>query len=406
MKLIHTADWHLGQKFLYNDREAEHQRALDWLLETIRTEEVETLIIAGDVFDIGNPPNYARSMYYNFLVKLQGSCCRHVVIIGGNHDSPAMLNAPKEVLRTLNIHVVGAATKHLEDEIIILKNEKGTPEAVVAAVPFLRDRDLKISIAGESALERIERIKQGIYDHYHRISELLQDYAKKDIPVIVTGHLYAKGAIASEKQDNIYIGNMDNIDANDFSPIFNYVALGHLHRAQVVGGAYHVRYSGSIIPLSFSEIQDNKSVTVVHFDGKKMKEGIKEIPIPLFRSLITINGDLEKVQKKLDKVNQQLDQEALKAWVEVIIDTEQLIPNLDGLLREYTKDMHLELLKIRINKKHISLETSVPELNLDDLEPGEVFRKKCESYGSPPEEMDELMNTFKELQNWMQEQED
>ncbi len=406
MKILHTADWHLGQKFLYNDRESEHQKALEWLLELIKREDVDLLIIAGDVFDIGNPPNYARSMYYNFLVNLQRTCCRHVVIIGGNHDSPAMLNAPREVLKTLNIHVIGAATGNLEDEIIILKNDQGIEEAVVAAVPFLRDRDLKVSIAGESALERIERIKQGIYKHYNEIGELLKKYSKINIPIIVTGHLYAKGAIASDKQDNIYIGNMENIEAKDFSPVFNYVALGHLHRAQVVGGMYHVRYSGSLIPLNFSEIADNKSVTLIHFEGKKMKEGIREIPIPLFRKLQTVQGKLEKVQKKLDKINQDLNPEHLKAWIEVIIDTEQIIPNLDGLLREYAKDMHLELMKIRTNRKHFSLDMQTPELNLDDLNPEEVFRKKCESYGSPPEEMDDLMSTFKALQNWMEEQDE
>ena len=119
MKIIHTSDWHLGQKFLYNDREAEHQMALDWLLDTITQNEVDGLVVAGDIFDIGNPPNYARRMYYRFLTQLIHTSCRHVLITGGNHDSPAMLNAPRELLQALNIHVVGAATENLEDELEI-----------------------------------------------------------------------------------------------------------------------------------------------------------------------------------------------------------------------------------------------------------------------------------------------
>ncbi len=403
MKFIHTADWHLGQKFLYNDRESEHAAALEWLKELILKEQVEALIVAGDIFDIGNPPNYARSLYYNFLVALQHTCCRHIVITGGNHDSPSMLNAPKDILRALNIHVVGAATDQLEDEIVLLNDVDGNLEAVVAAVPFLRDRDLRTSVAGEGSIERIERIKQGIYKHYQDIAALLKPYENQNVPIIATGHLYAKGAIASDKQDNIYIGNMENIDADDFPNTFNYVALGHLHKAQVVGQQYHIRYSGSIIPLSFSEVEDKKSVTLLNFEGKKMKEGVKEIPVPTFRKLLTINGDLKTVQKKLDKVNSQLETDERAAWIEVIIDTEEVIPNLDGLLQEYTKDMNLELLKIRTNRQHFSLEVQTEVLNLDDLKPIDVFQKKCASYGSPPNEMKELVDTFLELQNWMNE---
>ncbi|MFT7606910.1 MAG: exonuclease SbcD [Saprospiraceae bacterium] len=406
MKIIHTADWHLGQKFLYNDRESEHARALEWLKELIITEEVEALIVAGDIFDIGSPPNYAQSLYYNFLVSLQNTGCRHIVIVGGNHDSPSMLNAPKDVLRALNIHVIGAITDNPEDQILKLRDRDGNLEAVVAAVPFLRDRDLRTSIAGEGAIERTERIKQGIYKHYQDIAAQVKPYARQEIPIITTGHLYAKGAIASDKQDNIYIGNMENIEADDFPPIFNYVALGHLHKAQVVGQQYHIRYSGSIIPLSFSEVEDDKSVTLLHFEGKKMKEGIKEIPVPTFRKLLTINGDLESVQKKLDKINRNIKPDELKAWIEVIIDTEQLIPNLDGLLQEYIKDMNLELLKIRTNRQHFALDTQTKQLNLDELKPIEVFQKKCESFGSPPEEMKELLDTFRELENWIDEKEE
>jgi DNA repair protein SbcD/Mre11 len=405
MKIIHTADWHLGQKFLYNDREAEHAHALVWLKELIISENVEVLIIAGDIFDIGNPPNYAQSLYYNFLVSLQNSCCRHIIIVGGNHDSPSMLNAPKDVLRALNIYVIGAVSDELKDQILTLRDQKGNIEAIIAAVPFLRDRDLRTSVAGEGANERTDRIKQGIYKHYQDISALVKTYESQDIPIITTGHLYAKGAVASDKQDNIYIGNMENIEADDFPAIFNYVALGHLHRAQVVGQQYHIRYSGSIIPLSFSEVEDDKSVTLLHFEGKMMKEGIKEIPVPTFRKLLTIVGDLESVQKKLDKLSQDIKPEELPAWVEVIIDTGQLIPNLDGLLQDYSKDMNLELLKIRTNRQHFALETQTEQVNLDELQPLDVFQKKCESFGSPPDEMKELLDTFRELQNWMEEKE-
>ena len=143
--------------------------ALDWLYQTIEKEKVDTLIVAGDIFDIGNPPSYARTLYYRFLTKLQGSCCRHIVIIGGNHDSPSMLNAPKELLHILNVHVVGAATDDIADEIVELKDAEGKLEAIIAAVPFLRDRDIRHSVSGESGLERIAKVQEGIVRHFQKV---------------------------------------------------------------------------------------------------------------------------------------------------------------------------------------------------------------------------------------------
>lgn len=404
MKILHTADWHLGQKFLFYERETEHARALNWLLETIENEKIDLLVVAGDIFDIGNPPNYARKLYYQFLTKLQNTSCRHAIIIGGNHDSPAMLEAPKELLESLNVYVIGAATSDLEDEVIVLKNPENKIEAVVAAVPFLRDRDLRNSLAGESSAERITRIKEGIYQHYAQVAEIAKRYESLNVPVIATGHLYAKGAQSSEKQDNIYIGNIENIEAEQFPELFDYVALGHLHRAQIVGGMDHIRYSGSVIPLSFSEIQDKKAVNVIHFKLKKIEQ-IQVIPIPVFRELVTVKGSYEEVQKKLDKLALKFEKNELPAWVEVVIDSEKLVPNLDNLLNDYVRDMNLELLKIRTNRQFFSLDNQTEQLDLDDLDPLDVFRKKCLSYGSPPDEMDELVATFNELQNWMVEEE-
>ncbi len=403
MKILHTADWHLGQKFLFYDREPEHQQALDWLLGIIETQKIDLLVVAGDIFDIGNPPNYARKLYYRFLTKLQSTGCRFAVITGGNHDSPAMLEAPKELLEMLDILVIGAATNDPQDEIIELKDRKGNVEAIVAAVPFLRDRDLRNSLAGESSADRINRIKEGIYKHYKQVAELLENYKKLNVPIIATGHLYAKGAMSSDKQDNIYIGNMENIEAEQFPEIFDYVALGHLHRAQAVGGMEHIRYSGSVIPLSFSEIQDKKSVTLIHFEGKKI-ENIELLPVPVFRQLVTIKGDFEGVQRKLEKLAAKVASNEHPAWVEVIIESEKLIPNLDKLLNEYVKDMNLELLKIRTNRQLFSLDNQTDLIDLDEMKPLDVFRKKCESYGSLPDEMDELIATFNELQNWMEEE--
>ena len=395
MKILHTSDWHLGQKFIYYDRLEEHRLALDWLLELIVKENVEVLLVAGDIFDIGNPPNYARSLYYNFLRKLLATPCRQVVITAGNHDSPSMLEAPKELLKEFAIHIVGNATGNIQDEIIELKNDQQQLMAVVAAVPFLRDKDIRASVSGEGGLERIERIKEGIYNHYQEAGEAVLAYQDANVPIIAMGHLYAMGAEASDKQDNIYIGDKQNIKAEQFPAVFDYIALGHIHRAQDVGGMGKVRYSGSIIPLSFSETKDEKGVNILTFEARDLVQN-QFYPSPVFRRLKTITGSLEYIQERLEALNSKYA-DGLKSWVEVIVDMDKNIPNLDGLLRDFTKDMHIELLKIRVNHLHRSLAVQTTMDNLEELTPLEVFRKKCASAGNLPDEMEELELTFREL---------
>ncbi len=401
MKLLHTSDWHLGQKFISWEREEEHALALGWLLDLIKKEKVDLLIVAGDIFDIGNPPSSARALYYNFLKRLWKTDCRHIVITGGNHDSPQMLNAPKKILQVLNVHVVGKATEDPADEVIVLKNNKGQLEAVVAAVPFLRDQDLKRAVSGETSNDRVEKIREGILAHYEAVSEAVTEFSAKSIPKIVTGHLCVTGHEASHKQDNIYLGNVENIKADQFPKVFDYVALGHIHRPQAIGGLENVRYSGSLIPLSFSETKDDKSVTLVSFQKNKIKN-IEEVKLPIFRRLKTIEGSLEYVQERLEKLHHDY-QDGLPAWVEVIVESDTLIPNLSGLLQDFTKDFNLEILKTKHKTSHYSLSEQTHHEELGDLAPIDVFKKKCESSGRPPEDVDALIETFRELEEWMRD---
>lgn len=406
MKILHTADWHLGQRFNHRERQEEHQQALDWLMATIIAEEVDLLIVAGDVFDIGNPPNYSRKMYYRFLTDLRNTSCRHIVITGGNHDSPAMLNAPKDLLLALQVHVVGEASTDINDEIIELFDEEGKLEAVVAAVPFLRDKDIRISVAGESSMERVERIKEGLRRHYELAGEAVAKYTEKEVPIIATGHLYAKGAEAGDRQDNIYLGNRENIEASEFPVVFDYVALGHLHRSQVVGQEYRVQYSGSLIPLSFSELEDRKVVKIIHFENRRMVEGVREIPVVECRKIRKLEGSLEQVQKQLEKLAGEVEDKELRAWVEIVVESDKIIPNLDALLKSFANEMPIDILKTKNKKDHYSLDQQVENADLEELSPLEVFIKKCSSGGQEPEELKELEMTFKELNSWMKEKEE
>lgn len=397
MKIIHTSDWHLGQRLLFNERGDEQQLALQWLHKTIVQEQADALILAGDVFDNGNPPHPARKLYYNFLTSLLNTTCRHIVIIGGNHDSPGMLDAPRELLEYLNIRVVGAAAENLEQDCLLLHNAAGELEAVVAAIPFLRDRDLSPSVSGESTLDRIQRIQAGIRQRYQDMGALLEPYRAQNVPILATGHLYAQGAQASDKQDNIYIGNTENLDVDTLPELFSYVALGHIHRPQVIAGNQRVRYSGSLIPLSFSETKDEKGVYCLEFEGHALSE-VRFLPAPTFRRLKTIQGTLAEVEDKL-QIFASKEREALPAWVEVIVQSPTFIPQLDSHLRTLVKDWPLEILKIRLERQYQALDEQLDAVveSLESLDVLEVFRKRAEKDQRSEEEWIELEATFREL---------
>ncbi len=399
MKLIHTSDWHLGQKFLSHEREDEHRRALEWLLEQVKREEPDVLIVAGDIFDIANPPNSARRLYYDFLRQMMDSPCRHIVITGGNHDSPSMLDAPGDLLKMLNIHVLGAATGNVADEIIELRDREGRLEAVIAAVPFLRDGDLRYSVAGEGVADRIQQIRLAILEHFRLVAEACEPYRHAGVPIIATGHLYATGAAASDSQNNIYIGMTDNIEASGFPEIFNYVALGHIHRAQAVGGIPHVRYSGSIIPLSFSETKDQKAVLKVEFRENE-PVAVTPIEIPVFRRLKTISGDIGEIEQKLLEFCQKHELDTLSPWVELVVSADHYSLDLEMSIREQVKDKNVEVLKIILQKRVTEMEVEKTQANLRDWNIQEVFLLKCRQANLDETKTEQLTKTFLELQNW------
>lgn len=395
MRFLHTSDWHLGQKFFNYDRDQEQAQALQWLLETVREQKVDCLLVSGDIFDTFNPPAGAQELYYNFLINLTQTGCRHVVVTAGNHDSPSLLQAPKQLLKAMNVHVVGAASQDFSDEIIELKDASGSVEAIIAAVPFLRDRDLLFAQPGESGLERIERIKLGIKTHFQKIGEIIAEKLTAEIPVVAMAHLYAFGAESAEKQDNIYIGDKANIRAEDFPAIFKYVALGHIHRPQKIGAFDHIRYSGSLVPLSFSEEKDEKSVCLADFEGRQLSD-LKTIKVPEFRRLKTISGSPEAIQKRLVEFEKR-HRDELTPFVEIIVETEENIPDLDSDLRAFAKNLQVHILSIRLNRKRQFFEFQQQEKELIELDVLEVFQKKCEQFGMHDTVRAELEANFREL---------
>ena len=274
LTILHTSDWHLGRRLYGRKRYDEFVTFLNWLTDTITTQQVDILIVAGDIFDTMTPSNKAQALYYEFLGTVSKSCCQHVVIVAGNHDSPTFLDAPSQVLKFLNVHVIGTACEDVSDEVLVLDNSKGMPYCIIAAVPYLRDRDVRSSGAGESMDSKDANVISGICAHYDAVAAIakskqadLINTHTRHIPIIATGHLFAAGGstTADDGVRDLYVGNLGKISAEMFSPYFDYVALGHLHVPQRVGGREHIRYSGSPIAMGFGEARQQKQVLLVKF---------------------------------------------------------------------------------------------------------------------------------------------
>jgi exonuclease SbcD len=406
MRILHTADWHLGKRLEQSERTDEHQAFLNWLIQTLQTERIDVLIVAGDIFDTGSPSNTAFEQYYDFLRQVKNTCCREVVIIGGNHDSISTLNAPQSLLKYFNVHIIGGVPEKFTDQIIEIRDPAGQLELVICAVPFLRDRDIRLSIAGETLEERETRIKQGITDHYHRFLEHITNYKLNHIPVIATGHLFAAGSSTSDSEKEIHVGNLGQIGGDQFPAEFNYVALGHIHRPQLINKMNHIRYSGSPVPLSFSETDDRKQVIVLEFQGEEMIS-LTEVEVPVTRKLIRIKGDFEKVKTRL--VLLEDPQTLYPAWVEVQVETEfsifDLEEQLNSLIIEKPFIERLFTRQVKIRAAQNLDEQTMEAIALNDLDPKAVFVKRCQ-IEYPDEEQPDLLATFNEVLEYMAQKED
>ena len=286
LTVLHTSDWHLGRRLYGRLRYDEFEAFLNWLQVTISNQKVDVLIVAGDIFDTMTPSNKAQALYYEFLGQVSKSCCQHVVIVAGNHDSPTFLDAPSNVLKFLNVHVIGTACDDLEDEVLVLGDDNNNPHCIIAAVPYLRDRDVRSSQAGESGQTKDANVIAGICAHYDRVAHIaktkqaqLVKVHQRHIPIIATGHLFAAGGKTTDDDGvrELYVGSLGKVSADMFNDGFDYVALGHLHVPQRVGGRESIRYSGSPIAMGFGEARQQKQVLLVQFGAALEDFGKKDL---------------------------------------------------------------------------------------------------------------------------------
>lgn len=393
MKILHTADWHLGHR-LHEQSQVEDQTLfLQWIEQYIIDNAIDVLLISGDIFDTGSPSNQSLEMYYSFLVQLKATNCSSVVITGGNHDSAGTLNAPKHLLDALSIKVVGKATEHIEDEVFEI--EANGEKVIIVAVPYLRDGDIRKAVAGESFDELSDKYKTALINHYESSAEQCKLINTTDAPVIAMGHLFATGGSVSDSEQNIYVGTLGHIGAKDFPTYFDYIALGHLHRSQIIGGNDSIRYSGSPHILSFSEINYNKKIITLTLKDNKI-ERVNDIVIPRFREFYKKTGTMAECIEALP--NFSTNSYELTPWVEIVLDEKNTI-SVDDLKNEAEK-YSFEILKISLKNQRTT--QGIEELlantkSIKELLPTEVFKLKCAEMGFELKENPKIWDAFNEV---------
>ena len=408
LKILHTSDWHLGRSLYGRKRYDEFSSFLEWLSTAIESEHIDALLVAGDVFDTSTPSNQAQSLYYRFLSKVSNSRCQHIVVIAGNHDSPSFLNAPKELLRALHVYVVGEGSENPEDEVIVLTNKQNLPQAIVCAVPYLRDKDIRTVESGETFEDKNAKLALGLKKHYADVCVIAEqkqsdslDADNIDVPIIAMGHLFTSGGKTMDGDGvrDLYIGNLAHLGADAFPASIDYLALGHLHVPQRVGKTEHMRYSGSPIPMGYGEARQTKQVIVVEFDGKTPT--IQDIKVPCFQPLERIIGSLDEIHASIE----QLKRDHSTAWLEIEYTGSDLIGNLRETLEEALADSDLEIRRIK-NQRIIEkvLGATKQHETLDDLNENDVFERCLETFNVSHEDRIDLTQSYNEILKSLEEE--
>jgi len=298
MRIFISADWHLGKRLHQEDLSEDMELFFAFLLEKIREEETDYLLIAGDIFDQHNPAHEATRQYYRFLSKLNATGCK-AIIIAGNHDSPSFLDTPSSLLSNFGVTVVAQfpGLDKINQVFIPVEDKRGKNKAIVAAIPFLQDRFIRQVGEGESSKTIDEKIQEGMRNIFRHTGEAL----RRDHPGLThigMAHLHAQGMQVSEAERDIQIGNVLGITADALNQ-FDYLGLGHIHTGQtVLEGRIH--YASSPISLGFSENNYAHKIIRLELEDGQITQSF--IPIPKTRSLYQVKGSLVEVEQKLNSL--------------------------------------------------------------------------------------------------------
>ncbi|MFT4514214.1 MAG: exonuclease SbcD [Planctomycetota bacterium] len=378
MRILHTADWHLGHNLRDHARTAEHAYFLNWLVATVVERRVDVVMIAGDVFDGANPPPVAWRMWFEFLGQLKQAQPKvQVVVIAGNHDSAQRMEAPRELLAAFDVRVVGQLQRdgdgklRTKDIIVPLRDASGAVVAQCVAVPFLRASDVlglaPVSVEepepdGEDYVlpqpgevdERVDPLIAGMRTLHEELFTDARAQLQPGQALVAMAHGYLVGGALSELSERKVLGgNQHALPIDLFPDDCRYVALGHLHRPQPLGGHDHIRYSGSPIPLSMPERLHAHHVVFCDLEGDGV-EKIWSLRTPRLVDLARIpeRGELDPdaalaAVEALEERDESISADLLPL-VEVAIRLSQPSPSIAERIARAIADKHARLVRVEV----------------------------------------------------------
>ena len=380
MRILHTSDWHLGQHFMGQSRQAEHRALIDWLLAQVNAHAVDAVLIAGDIFDTGAPPSYARELYNQLIARLHQAGVA-LLVLGGNHDSVSVLDESRDLLRHLGTQVIAATGAPAQHAVTLPLRGSEEPGCIVCALPFIRARDVQQSQAGQSAQDKqlalqtaIQNTYQQVYDAALARQQALQQSLGHKLPIIATGHLTTVGASSNESVREIYVGSLEAFPTNAFPPA-DYIALGHIHQPQKVGGLDHIRYSGSPIALGFDEARQTKQVLLVDVNENGL-QAITPLPVPVFQTLVAVRGSLTELAETLKTIAADADKEHA-SWLDITIMEDDYLADLPARVQALTEGLPVQVLRIKRQRGNAAAQLQNEAMeSLDELTPQDVFARR------------------------------
>lgn len=410
MKLLHTADWHLGQTFHGQERHAEHRAFLGWLLDTLVAREVDALLVAGDVFDVVNPSLAAQALLYDFIVSAHERLpTLDIVLIAGNHDSGNRIELPAPLMRRLRTHALGRVSwlddgsLDAERLLLPLTDASGETRAWCLALPFLRPAEVTgRGLARDDGADQAAHGAAGSdsarndsarNDYVAGISrvhqQLIDDARRRRQPgqaLVAMSHAHLHGAAVSEASERpIVIGGEESISAGLFPADIAYVALGHLHRAQQVGEA-RIRYSGSPLPLDFSEVNYPHQVVEAVLAGDTLAS-VEAIPVPRPVAMQRVGpGELDAVLAELEALphDTALPRERWP-WLEVRVSLSAPVPDLRARVEAALDGKAVRLLRLERRLPQRDAGEEKTRIDLEQLGPRRLFAHTWQGrWGKPP----------------------
>lgn len=389
IKILHTSDWHLGKKLYKKDRIAEQELFLNWLTTEIKNKVIDILVVAGDIFDVPNPPNTAIKLYFDFLKRTSEECNVEIFIISGNHDSASFLQAPSTILNKHNIHIYTQFPSETENNTFEFTKDSKTVE--IKSIPYFRSYDLNNNFK-----KNLHDISQTEY--LKLITKVSNDWNKDDsYKLLISHHAYGEFT-ASKSEHTLSLAGLESIPVNTIAQTADYVALGHIHKPQPMSRDKDIYYCGSPIPLRFSETQ-TKKIKLVTID--KNKSNVKDIDLPLFRDLIRIKATSTNIIEKIKSLNESTC--PLPSWLEIQVSLDSPMPNLLLDIKEILSKKEIELISFYPTYKNENEEDNdneeVLKLNISDIFQNYYQQKYPNSQETPKEILQEFKNLIAQDQD-------